>query len=52
MGWCTRVISAQERMLEEGRVDTVSCRVREERSGGAKNGSQHKAVRSSQAGSF
>lgn len=30
----------------------MSCRVREERTGGAENGSQHKGVRKSQAGSF
>lgn len=41
-----------KRMLEEGRMDTVSCRVRDERTGGAKNGSQHKGVRNGQAGSF
>lgn len=51
-GGCTRVISAQERTSEEGRRGIVSCRVREERTGGAENGSQHKGVRKSQAGSF
>lgn len=32
-------------------MGTVSCRVREERTGGATNGSGHKGVRRSQAGS-